>query len=536
MRVDDWFLAAGERGNEHSGIDRRHDGVPWTEGNHAEILVDGDEYFARLYSVLCATAHGDSVFLTGLEDDADERLAGPGTEIADVLGELLRRGVRVCGMVWRSHAAVFAQRKNVMFSRAVNSAGGEVLLDNRIRRGGSHHQKIVVVRHETRPGDDRPADDVAFVGGMDLVHGRHDDGRHLGDPQPADLDPESYSERPGWHDVQVALHGPVVDDVAFTFRERWEDPAPVDTRTPLRWVMHRLARQPPAPAPLAAERAITPRVGPHAVQVLRTYPARYPPYPFAPKGERSVARAYIKVFGRARRLIYLEDQYLWSFHATRVLCDALRREPDLLVVIVIPKYPDPGGRFAAAASVFGRERVQDALYAVGGDRVAIYDLERDDGTAVYVHSKACIVDDTWMAIGSDNLNRRSWTHDSEISCAILDETRDEREPRDPAGRGEGARKLARDARLRLAREHTCGAVDVDDMIDAGDWFAALRRSAAALDAWHREGKRGIRPPGHLRAHAVERVDAAQHGIVGWVHTHLLDPDGRPRRLKRSDSF
>jgi phosphatidylserine/phosphatidylglycerophosphate/cardiolipin synthase-like enzyme len=338
MRIDDWFLAAGERDNRHSAIDRRHDGVPWTEGNLAEIRVDGTEYFTRLYSMLCATAPGDSVYLTGLEGDADERLAGPGTEVAGVLGDLVQRGVGVRGLVWRSHAASYSEEKNLMFSRAVNMAGGDVLLDNRIRRGGSHHQKIVVIRHETRP-----ADDVAFVGGMDLVHGRHDDDRHLGDPQPADLDPGDYGKRPGWHDVQVALGGPAVDDVAFTFRERWEDPAPLDTRNPLRWVLHRLSRQPTERAPLAAERVDPPRVGPHAVQVLRTYPACRKAYPFAPEGERSIARAYLKAFGRARRLIYLEDQYLWSFHATRVICDALRREPGLLVVIVIPRYPDPIG-------------------------------------------------------------------------------------------------------------------------------------------------------------------------------------------------
>src|SRR6185295_19700246 len=90
----------------------------------------------------------------------------------------------------------------------------------------------------------RPADDAAFVGGMDLVHGRHDDHHHLGDPQSADLDPAGYGERPGWHDVQVVLHGPAVDDIAYTFRERWEDPTPLDTRNPLRWVLQRLTRQP----------------------------------------------------------------------------------------------------------------------------------------------------------------------------------------------------------------------------------------------------------------------------------------------------
>jgi phosphatidylserine/phosphatidylglycerophosphate/cardiolipin synthase-like enzyme len=219
-----------------------------------------------------------------------------------------------------------------------------------------------------------------------------------------------------------------------------------------------------------------------------------------------------------------------------VLCDALRREPELLVVIVIPRYPDPAGRIASAASVLGRELVQDALYAAGGDRVAIYDLEREDGTAVYVHSKACIVDDIWVAVGSDNLNRRSWTHDSEISCAILDETHDEREPRDPAGIGEGARKLARETRLRLGCEHTAGATHPSEMIDPQEWFAALRHSAAAVDAWHRDGEHGPRPPGHLRAHVIERVSAAQHRLLHWIHGHVLDPDGRPSRLKRSDTF
>ena len=52
--------------------------------------------------------------------------------------------------------------------------------------------------------------------------------------------------------------------------------------------------------------------GRHAVQALRTYPARLRRYPFAPHGERSIAHAYRKAFARARALLYLEDQYFWS--------------------------------------------------------------------------------------------------------------------------------------------------------------------------------------------------------------------------------
>ena len=36
----------------------------------------------------------------------------------------------------------------------------------------------------------------------------------------------------------------------------------------------------------------------------------------------------------------------------------------------------------------------------------------------------CVIDDVWMMVGSDNLNLRSWTHDSELSCAVIDEDRD----------------------------------------------------------------------------------------------------------------
>ena len=47
---------AAERGNPATEIDRRHDdGTAWTEGNDGRVLVDGTEYFARLYEVLCGS-------------------------------------------------------------------------------------------------------------------------------------------------------------------------------------------------------------------------------------------------------------------------------------------------------------------------------------------------------------------------------------------------------------------------------------------------------------------------------------------------
>ena len=154
-----------------------------------------------------------------------------------------------------------------------------------------------------------------------------------------------------------------------------------------------------------------------------------------------------------------------------------------------------------------------------------------------MHSKVCIVDDLWMAIGSDNLNRRSWTHDSEISCAVLDSRADPREPQFVGEDGDGARVLPRETRLRLSCEHAgLEPGIVDSIVEPKAWFDMLRLRAEALDSWHAAGEVGPRPSGHLRAHPREETGVSGRRLLHWVHAHLLDPDGRPRQLKVRDAF
>lgn len=147
--------------------------------------------------------------------------------------------------------------------------------------------------------------------------------------------------------------------------------------------------------------------GPHAVQVLRTYPARLRRYPFAPLGERSIAHSYRKAFARARALVYLEDQYFWSRPVAALIASALRAHPGLHVIAVVPRYPDNDGPVTRMPGLIARHDVVRACAAAGGDRFAVYDLENHQGTPVYVHAKVVVVDDVWAMIGSDNLNRRS---------------------------------------------------------------------------------------------------------------------------------
>ena len=529
-----WFLASSERGNEHTALDRRRsEGLAWSTGNSVETLVHGTVYFGRLLQAVRELVSGDRLYFTDWRGDPDQRLSDdPDSEVEAVFAAAARRGVTVKGLLWRSHLdrLGFSAKENRRFGQQLNAAGGEVLLDQRVRLGGSHHQKLVVIRHATAP--DR---DVAFVGGIDLSHSRRDDEDHAGDPQRQAMAPV-YGATPPWHDAQVAVYGPAVGDLEYCFRERWDDPGPL-SRDPL-GIMHDLLRHthrkasilPPMPAD-------PPPCGTQAVQVLRTYALRRGGYPFAPEGERSVARGFRKALKRARRLIYIEDQFLWSAEVARTFADALMAYPTLHLIAVLPRFFDQAGALTLRPNQVGREQAVQLLLDAAGDRVSIYDIENGAGVPVYVHAKISVIDDVWASVGSDNFNRRSWSHDSEIACAVVDAAGDPRRPTDPAGLGDGARKFARDLRLQLAREHL-GRADGDDqdLLDPLEAVAVFRDTALALDRWHLGGRRGERPAGYLRPHPRVFLSRMTKLWAAPLYGMVYDPDGRPSALRRAEDW
>jgi phosphatidylserine/phosphatidylglycerophosphate/cardiolipin synthase-like enzyme len=524
-----WFL--DERERRHAGVSTVRDGA-WTEGNLVTPRVHGGPYFARLVEVLQPLAPGDLVLLADWRGDDDEKLTDDGPTLATLLVELARRGVDVRGLLWRSHpkAMGFHEEEQTELAAIVNVAGGEVVLDERVRRAGSHHQKLVIAHHP-----DHPDDDVAFVGGIDLCHGRRDDERHHGDGQAEHLD-ERYGERAPWHDTQAEVRGPVVAQLIETFRERWNDRTPVERRSsPLGWVRTKVARHRTVPEPLGATGPPPGACGTHEVQVLRTYPARSPGYPFAPEGERTIARFYRKAFGRATSLLYIEDQYFWSRDVGSALAEALRRSAQLRVIVVVPRFPDRDGPVTGPPHRVGQRRTLDAIREAGGDRVAVFDIENEAGTPIYVHAKVVVIDDEVALLGSDNLNRRSWTHDSELSIAVFDDQRDPREPVDPAGHGRGARRFARDLRLQLAREHL-GIGSDDGLLDPVETFGRWGAAADRLDGWIDDGREGQRPAGRVRRHRPEPVAAWQHVFATPLYHLLIDPDGRPLRTRLRHEF
>ena len=518
----DWLLTKDERGNPATRLDDAHPGdQAWSEGNLVRPLVHGATYFAELHERIEATREGDLIFFTDWQGDADERLTGePGSEVAEVLARADERGVDVRGLVWRSHQQMlgFTAGENRRLGEDLQARGAEALLDMRVRTGGSHHQKMVVIRHR-----DDPTRDIAYVGGIDLCHSRRDDADHHGDPQALKMARE-YGPTPPWHDLQAAISGPAVYDVETVFRERWEDPTPL-SRSPINFLRDRATGVDLSPDPMPPQADPPPPVegGTHVVQLLRTYPnLRHGlDYPFARGGERSVARGYTKALDRARHLVYVEDQYLWGHHIGNAFTQALREHPELHVIAVVPLHPDLEGALGRTPQQMGRRRAMLEMMRAAPGRVGIYGLENRAGTPVYVHAKTCIIDDTWATIGSDNFNRRSWTHDSELSAVVVDRE------------GEYARRL----RLTLAAEHLDRSPDdLDDCVDAAGMYAAYEQAATRLEEWYDGGRAGPKPPGRLRRLEPPELGPVARRLAVLPYLLLHDPDGRPRPLRKADEF
>jgi len=116
------------------------------------------------------------------------------------------------------------------------------------------------------------------------------------------------------------------------------------------------------------------------------------------------------------------------------------------------------------------------------------------GRPIYVHAKLCVIDDVWMAVGSDNLNLRSW---NPRLRGVLRGSSTPRAtsgpPLDPGGFGDGARVLARELRLALWREHLGPDVKDEELLDLRAGFDAWRRMADA--------------PGRLACRAADTVRA-----------------------------
>ncbi len=399
-------------------------GTPPRQHNHIVPLIDGDEYFAELRAAIEQAEHYVYIigwFLTPYiplgrrdpDDIAESRLLNLLSDAAQ------RLPVRI--LLWNGTPVFLQPTTRVVRSvqKILEQDGrGDLVcrLDASAPATHCHHQKAVVVDGQ-----------VAFVGGMDLTTFQGDR-----------WDTSGHAIRAGvnWHDVQVRVRGEAVADVEHNFRQRWEAsvsdiPLPhLDPVIDSSWNM---------PA-----------------QVVRTIPAGF--YDSVPSGEFGIFHAYLNVIREARRLVYLENQYLWSPEIVDALKTLIIRPPSdtFRIVMVLPAR-------AYSGKWDNDHHVKELKEADQGRNIfsvyAPYASGPSAGSdafsyrAVYVHAKVGVIDDEWFTVGSANLNERGLFNDSEMNVLV----------NDPA--------TSRSLRIRLWAEHLgmdpkeIEAMDTIELID-----------------------------------------------------------------------
>jgi phosphatidylserine/phosphatidylglycerophosphate/cardiolipin synthase-like enzyme len=422
-------------------------GAPPRARNLVTPLIDGDTFFSRLHTALLAARQ--YVYITGwcltphvplLRDTPDDLVR---TRLLSVLSETAGH-VPVRILLWGGAPLVIQPTRKAVdeVARTIEEQGtGDLVcrLDTTAQMSHCHHQKSIVIDGQ-----------LAFVGGMDLT-------TFAGDR----WDARDHPLRAGvnWHDATVLVEGEAVADVEHNFRQRWAA-VTGDTALPHAEPTTNAAWQTPA-------------------QIVRTIPAGR--YPFAPHGEFGIHHAYVELIRRARELVYLESQYLWSPEVMEALIEAIERppSPSFRIVIVLPAR-------ATSGKWDNDQHVEMLRKADRGRGIAeAYSLFTSGPTTgvqpfryrpVYVHAKVGVIDDEWFIIGSANLNNRGFETDSELNVVAHD--------------GD----LARGLRIDLWSEHLglapeeVGRTDPTELVDsvwrqrAADNAAVILRGERSLDS------------------------------------------------------
>jgi phospholipase D1/2 len=303
---------------------------------------------------------------------------------------------------------------------------------------GSHHQKIVAI-------DDR----IAFCGGADLAARRWDTPAHAPDDPRRVFDGAHY---PPVHDVQILVDGDAAKELARVACQRWHD---VTGKVVPR---HEVDSDPWPPD-------LEPDVSDVAAAIALTAP------PVKGREEvRQVERLYLDMIERARRYIYMENQYFTSYKVGEALKKRLA-EPDGPEIVLATRKLSHGWLEEMTMSVLRTKLVRELREADRHGRftAACPHIEGlKEGTCIDLHSKVMIVDDEWLRIGSSNISNRSMGVDTE--CDVVIEARGE-------ARVAGAIREFRD---RLLAEHMgVGLERARREMERGSIGQAIERCAGA---------------------------------------------------------
>jgi phosphatidylserine/phosphatidylglycerophosphate/cardiolipin synthase-like enzyme/uncharacterized membrane protein YdjX (TVP38/TMEM64 family) len=427
------------------------------QASRLATLVDTADYFSAFAEACRAAEH--QILILGWDFDRRERLhrGDPEGELPDELGDFLvalvkqKPDLHIYLLLWDFNMIYAAERELLpaLRLRLQTPSRFHFRLDDKHPKGGSHHQKIVVV-------DDR----IAFVGGIDLSRWRWDTPEHTpDDPRRTDPDGKPY---PPFHDMMLLVEGAVAGRLGELARERWRRARGRRIKPPTD-VQHC-----PWPSSVAVE------LEGADIAIARTEPAYR-----GRDAVNEVERLYIDAIAAARETIYIENQYFTAHALADALVERLAEEHGPEVILVLPQ--QTGGWLEQVTMDVVRGRIADRLHdADRHDRLSIY-FPYQPGlgdTCISVHAKLLIVDDHLLRIGSSNTSNRSMGTDTECDLAL-----ESRQPDDKIARYIGG------LRSRLLAEHlACRQEDVTravqqkgGMIKAIESLRSEQRSLRPLD-------------------------------------------------------
>jgi phosphatidylserine/phosphatidylglycerophosphate/cardiolipin synthase-like enzyme len=293
---------------------------------------------------------------------------------------------------------------------------------------GSHHDKVVIVKGEKGLS--------AFCGGIDLNRNRFN---------------YFTSKYTTYHDTHCKVQGPAANQILDKFKRRWAN-HPAAKKFPLK----------------GANESLSPGFTANAryAKVVGTYND-----PNSTYRDRSFREAYLKIIDNAEKYIYIEDQYLVNVEVASHLNQKIKESNFSTLIlaiqdsketqdILIPdrKRGDFWNALLKDTSQLEKDKVSLVLIDAANAKKGNYHAG--------LHAKTLIVDDELAIIGSGNVNRRSFTHDSETSVIIFD--------RSSAAQPSFAKEL----RMKIWKEFASNTALPDSVIASWEQYAkALMNSS-----------------------------------------------------------
>lgn len=332
------------------------DGEGYIPGNQVELLPEGPDTYAAMYSAITGARHHIHVETYLFCDDA------VGRQLSAHLIERSRAGVAV-RLIFDSVGSHGCTGPR--FLERLRAAGIEILVFHPpapdgvldpVHMNRRDHRKLLIVDGRT-----------AFTGGI-----------NFNDVYAGSSFLSKQRNKP-WRDTNLRVRGPAVAAFQALFLQRWRH--------------QRAAPELPGNQFFPE----LPPVGPAAVRVVASEGGS--------RRVNPIYRSYLAAITGARERVWLTHAYLTPEpRLLAALTDAARRGVD--VRLVLPGFSDAPPLRLMARSAYER------LLSAG---VKIYEHDQ-----AYVHAKTAVVDGRWSSIGSLNLDYRSLLHNDEANAMILD--------------------------------------------------------------------------------------------------------------------